>query len=361
MANGSQKILDALGLWSSIEAEAEPIREIQVSDRGNFGAAVISAAEEGVDALGYTVENRVLGEAFWAPLRGSPRFRQLAPADLSGFSLEQDSVTASIDCDKGTERVRAKLLIAADGSQSQVREALGISATLDDYGQAAIILNCTTERRLSGLALERFTKDGPVAVLPLTRGRAAIVWTMPAERADAVLARTDAEVAADLEALIGNRVGSITRLGARASHRLVRIRSDSLVHERIVLIGNAAVSLHPVAGQGFNLALRDVATLVDLMADELVETSGARDVGRAELLASYAAWRSGDQRMVAGFTHGLIRLFGLPVPGLGALRGAGLLAFDLVPGAKRFLARHTMGRAGRLPRLARGLKLAGGQ
>jgi len=357
LANGSQRILESLGLWQALKNEAEPIVEIRISDRGHFGAAVISAAEEGVDALGYTVENRVLGEAFWARLRGKPNFRQLAPADVAEFQARDDEVTLTIERDSGAMRLRAKLMIAADGTHSNLRKTLGIGASEDDYGQSAVILNCMTERPLAGLALERFTQDGPLALLPLTRDRAAVVWTMPTEIASSRMQLPDAEVAVALEELIGPSVGRITRLGERACHRLARVRSDRLVHERVVLIGNAAVSLHPVAGQGFNLALRDVATLVDLMTDEFASRVERPDIGRRSLLSDYEAWRAKDQKIVAAFTHGLIRIFSLPLPGFGLARGAGLLAFDVVPGAKRLLARHTMGRAGRLPRLARGLSI----
>jgi 2-octaprenyl-6-methoxyphenol hydroxylase len=238
-----------------------------------------------------------------------------------------------------------------------VRRALGITAREDDYDQQAIILNCTTEIAADGRAFERFTPQGPLAVLPMTHGRVAIIWTLPSQVADSLIALPDAAFGAELERAFGRRLGRFERIGQRALHRLVRTQSDALTGPRALLIGNAAMSLHPVAGQSFNLALRDVATIAELIAEERVAQGAAADIGKTEILDRYRAWRRADQRKVAGFTHGLVRAFGARLPGLAPLRGLGLVAFDLMPGAKALLARHTMGTAGRLPRLARGLDL----
>jgi 2-octaprenyl-6-methoxyphenol hydroxylase len=253
--------------------------------------------------------------------------------------------------------VKARLLIAADGARSSVRQALGIVAREDDYDQQAIILNCTTEIAADGRAFERFTPQGPLAVLPTTHGRVAVIWTLPSQVADSLMALPDAAFGAELERAFGRRLGRFERIGERALHRLARTQSDALTGPRALLIGNAAMSLHPVAGQSFNLALRDVATIAELIADEIVGLDVAADIGKSEVLERYRAWRHADQRKVAWFTHGLVRAFGARLPGLALLRGLGLVAFDLMPGAKAQLARHTMGTAGRLPRLARGLDL----
>jgi 2-octaprenyl-6-methoxyphenol hydroxylase len=215
---------------------------------------------------------------------------------------------------------------------------------------------------MKGRAYERFTRRGPLAVLPLTGGRAAVVWTLPEAVAESVWGLRRDAFRRELQRAFGYRVGRFERIGRRNAYPLLRVRSTELRGQRALLIGNAAVSLHPVAGQGFNLALRDVATIAELIADEVGAAGAAADPGSPALLAAYEDWRTADQRKVAGFTHGLVRLFGLPAPGLGALRGLGLVAFDLLPGAKAQLARHTMGMSGRLPRLARGMPLvdAGG-
>lgn len=352
LANGSQRILAGLGIWDAVQTQAQAITDIHISEQGQLGAARIAARDEGVAALGFTIENRVLGEALWSTLAGVPRFQAIAPAALTGFDVGADSLCAHIERDGSLHRLRAKVLIAADGANSVVRSVLEIPATRDDYEQSALVFNCEIERKLAGLAFERFTPNGPLAILPLPRGRAGIVWTMIPALAERMLAYSDSALRAALDHAIGGRLGEIRRVGQRALHPLHRVRSARVVATRTVLVGNAAVNLHPVAGQGFNLALRDVAALAELIADAL--TAGESDFGRDEMLERYASWRRRDHAAVARFTHGLVRLFGLRVPGLGILRGAGLAAFDIVPGAKSALARHTMGRAGRLPRLACG-------
>jgi 2-octaprenyl-6-methoxyphenol hydroxylase len=264
----------------------------------------------------------------------------------------------------GGRPVRARLVVAADGARSSVRDALGVEVVEHDYAQRALTFNCTTEAPLAGRAYERFTPRGPIAFLPLTAGRAAVIWTLPTAEAERIAALSTDEFRAELQAAFGFRLGRIGRIGERHMHALARIASDELHRTRAVLIGDAALRLHPVAGQGFNLALRDVATLAEVIADSLADSHAAArangseaDVGAADLLERYRAWRAADQRRVATFTHGLINLFGESAPGFGLGRGLGLVAFDLLPGAKALLARQTMGRAGRLPRLARGLSL----
>jgi 2-octaprenyl-6-methoxyphenol hydroxylase len=355
LANGSQRILETLGLWESIRYEAEPIRLIHISEQGRLGAARIVAEEEGVAALGYTVENHKLAQTFWGAIEASARSQVLAPARLVAFSADAAGVSAQIDIGGRPRAVRAKLLVAADGMRSGVRALLNIGTLEDDYEHVALTFNCTTEVPPRGRAYERFTPQGPLALLPLSHARVAVVWTLPPERADELLRGGEAHLLAALQTSFGRRLGRIERVGACASFPLSRVRSAANTADRVVLIGNAAVSLHPVAGQGFNLALRDVATLAEVIADAL--DSPRADVGSAAVLSRYRDWRRRDQRSVAALTHGLIRLFELNLPGAGCLRGAGLAAFNVLPGGKRALARHTMGRAGRLPRLARGLAL----
>lgn len=359
LANGSQQILAGLDLWSELKGYTEAIRTIHISERGRFGAARIHAAEENVPALGYTIENAMLGRVLWERLQRAERLTVLAPAKVSGVAREPDCAVVSVEQGGAEQRVRAKLVIAADGAHSAVRAALGVATAEDDYAQRAVIFNCSTEMPLDGRAFERFTERGPLALLPLTGGRAAVIWTLPEGAAARVAALPVDAFRAELQATFGQRLGRFTRIGERHLYALSRVASDAIHGERAVLIGDAALRLHPVAGQGFNLALRDIATLAEVLADALRAAGGrdAVDVGAAELLERYAAWRAGDRRRVSSFTHGLIQLFGDEALGVGLGRGLGLMAFDLLPGAKALLARQTMGKAGRLPRLARGLKL----
>jgi 2-octaprenyl-6-methoxyphenol hydroxylase len=360
LANGSQQILAALSLWPELEGYAEAIRLIHISERGRFGAARIAAVEEGVPALGYTIENRLLLRALWQHLEGAPRIDVVAPAAVAALEQGPDAVTVTVEQAGQRHAVRAKLVVAADGARSAIRDALGVTTAEHDYEQCAVIFNCATEAPLAGRAFERFTTRGPLALLPLTGSRAAAIWTLPAADAERVAGLPEPAFRAELQAAFGQRLGRFTRIGERQVYPLARVVSGAIHGERAVLIGDAASRLHPVAGQGFNLALRDIATLAEILADDLVsarERGVPYDPGASEPLERYAAWRAADRRRVSAFTHGLVQLFGEPAPGLGAGRGLGLMAFDLVPGAKALLARQTMGKAGRLPRLARGLPL----
>src|SRR5262245_13804160 len=359
LANGSQKILSGLGLWRDLAGYVESIRSIHISERGRFGAARIEAREEHVPALGYTVENQTLGRVLWERLQRLQRVEVLAPAKVVALKHGADATEVTIERDGAAETVRAKLVIAADGIRSAVRAALGVSTSEDDYEQRAVVFNCSTEARLDGRAFERFSDRGPIALLPLTGGRGAVIWTLPEGDAQQIAALPADAFRAELQAAFGQRLGRFTRIGERHLYTLARVASEAIHGPRAVLIGDAALRLHPVAGQGFNLALRDISTLAEVIADSLrAPPSGAApDVGAADLLERYASWRAGDRKRVSSFTHGLIQLFGETAPGMGLGRGLGLMAFDLVPGAKALLARRTMGKAGRLPRLARGLPL----
>ncbi len=357
LANGSQRILASLGLWEKVAADAEPIRSIHISECGRFGVARLHAQEEGVAALGYTLENRILGGALWRALDAADGFTCLAPAKLSSLTVGDDRVEAEVTTASERLSIVAKVVVAADGANSQVRRELAIATHEDSYEQQALILNCATEIPHAGRAFERFTLDGAVAFLPLSADRVAVVWTLSHQEAGRVAALEDEAFRRELQAAFGYRLGRITRTGSRVAYPLARLRSAEVIGLRAVLIGSAAVNLHPIAGQGFNLALRDVATLAEIFTERLDGQRMPDDPGSADVLDRYQRWRERDQKTVAALTHGLIRLFGYGAWPLAASRGIGLMAFDLVPGAKAALARQTMGLAGRLPRLARGLPL----
>ena len=357
LASGSQRILASLGLWEEVAADAEPIRAIHISECGRFGAARIHAQDEGVAALGYTLENRILGGALWRALDTADGFTCLAPAKLSSLTVGDDRVEADVTTAQERLSIVAKVVVAADGANSQVRRELAIATHEDLYEQQALILNCATEIPHAGRAFERFTQDGALAFLPLSADRVAVVWTLSHQEAGRVAALEDTAFRRELQAAFGYRLGRITRTGSRAAYPLARLRSAAVIGSRAVLIGSAAVNLHPVAGQGFNLALRDVASLAEIFTERLAGQTVADDPGSADVLDRYRRWREQDQNRVAALTHGLIRLFGYGALPLAASRGLGLMAFDLVPGAKAALARQTMGLSGRLSRLARGLPL----
>lgn len=351
LSNGSRRILAGIGAWAAVASQATPIRRIHVSQRGVFGTAILTAEEQGVAALGHTIENRLLGRALRAQVAAYPRIRQL-PAKV--VRLEHGASAVRLATDAG-QAIEAKLVVAADGARSAVRAALGIAASVDDYGQHAVVAHLDTARFHEYTAFERFTPAGPLAVLPIAEGRSSVVWTLTPAAARRALALDDGAFLAELQAAFGLRLGRFTRVGRRQAYPLALTQSDRLTAPRAAILGNAAQSLHPVAGQGFNLALRDVATLAELLAD-----AEGGDPGIPALLARYADWRAPDRNAVVRFTDSLVRGFGIDLAPLGQARGLGLVLFDLLRPVKHGFARRTMGLAGRQPRLVRGLPLAGG-
>jgi 2-octaprenyl-6-methoxyphenol hydroxylase len=357
LSNGSRRILEGLGAWRQLAAETTPIKRIHVSDRGRFAMARLSAEEQGVPALGHTVSNRALGLALAEACRGAPRLDILCPASVTAVEPGAEGVRLAVE-GAWQGQLEARLVVAADGARSAVRSAFGIEATVWDYGQHAIIANVVPDRFHDYVAYERFTEAGPMAVLPLSDGRCTIVWTLAPAAAGAVMELDEHAFLASLQDKFGYRLGRFTRVGRRFSYPLSLTRSDRQVAPRAVIIGNAAQGLHPIAGQGFNLGLRDVATLAEVIADDVAARGEEADPGAAAVLARYAEWRQADRRTVIAFTDALVRVFGNPLAPVRAARDASLLLFDLVTPAKHAFARVTMGLAGRLPRLARGVPLS---
>jgi 2-octaprenyl-6-methoxyphenol hydroxylase len=353
LGNGSRQIFESLGVWQSMVGESAAIRSIHVSDAGRFGVARLEAKEQGVDAFGYVVPNRVIGRVLWQALRDAPNITLAVPASLVKASLHENGVDLEISSEGKTEEVRASVAVAADGAGSVLRASAGIEAGVEDYDQVAIVVNAATERPNTGEAFERFTPSGPLAVLPVSGGGYAVVWAVRPERATQLLALSDDEFARELLDAFGWRAGRWSRIGKRNTYPLSLSRAQETVAGRVVLIGNAAQALHPVAGQGFNLGLRDAATLAEMLARMPAGQTG----NAGELLGRFAAWREEDRKGVTRFTDSLVKLFGSERPALGLVRNFGLLLFDLSPTAKRALSRVSWGFAGRMPRLARGLPL----
>jgi 2-octaprenyl-6-methoxyphenol hydroxylase len=358
LANGTVRVFRSLGVWRHMEREATPIKRIHVSELGRFGTARIDAAEQGLEALGYVLPNRVIGAGLWEGLRACPGVELIAPARAIGSELTGDVRMLSFERDGAGQSLAARLVVAADGAQSVIREQAGIQSNHWAYGQTAIIATVTTQRFHDHVAYERFTPDGPIAVLPLAEGRCGVVWTRRPDEADRLLALPDAAFLAEFQRAFGFRLGRVLRVGTRYSYELALARAARHVAARLAVVGNAAQAMHPIAGQGFNLGLRDAACLAEVIAD--ARTAGQGDPGAEDTLAAYAQWREVDQRRIVAFTDGLVRLFGSPLGFARGLRSAGLLAFDACPPAKSALARLSVGAAGRVPRLARGVPLAPG-
>jgi len=355
LSNGSRRILESLGIWPKVAAAATAIRKIHVSDQGRFGFARIEAAEQGLEALGYVVPNRALGKALWSQLQGYPDLRVICPVQVTGVTAEVDQVVLQVDTAEGSTSIAAKLVVAADGINSVVRTALGVAAESRDYRQTAVITTVLPKNFHEHVAYERFTEEGPLALLPLDDGRCTLVLTLNSDAVVNAMAWSDQQFLAELQRRFGFRLGRFLKVGRRVAYPLSLSRAERTSAPRCAIIGNAAQGLHPVAGMGFNLGLRDVASLAELIAEQCVRASF--DPGARELLDAYDAWRAQDRAGVIGFTDGLIRLFSNPLGSVRALRNMGLLAFDLLPPAKSALSRLSAGAGGRVPKLARGVRL----
>jgi 2-octaprenyl-6-methoxyphenol hydroxylase len=357
LANGSVRAFRTLGVWPDMEREAAPIRKVHVSDQGRFGSARIDAADQGLEALGYVLPNRVIGAALWARLREAGNVEVIAPARVVGSELDGDRRVVRYEVDAVPHELAAPLVVAADGVRSLVRDHSGIGADHIEYDQTAITAVMVTQRFHDYVAYERFTEAGPIAILPLTDGRCGMVWTARPAEATRLLALTDDDFLQEFQRAFGFRLGRFLRIGQRASYPLVLSRAERHVAPRLAVVGNAAQGLHPIAGQGFNLGLRDAMSLAEVIADRRLE--GLADPGSAQVLQDYADWRETDRRRIVQFTDGLVRLFSTPLGVLKGVRSLGLLAFDAFPPAKSALARLSVGAAARVPRLARGVPLAG--
>lgn len=352
LGNGARQILQTLGVWGTLDGALAPIREIHISDAGRFGFARLDAAEHGLTALGYTVPNRQLGTALWQALARAPRIEVCSPARVLSMQPGAQWAQLTVAGESAPPRVlQARLVVAADGAHSLVKQAVGIESSERDYQQVALVANLATDRGARGIAFERFTASGPLALLPLADGSYTVVWTLAPEAAQRMGAADDEQFRRALQASFGWRAGQIIRVGTRARYPLSLVSAQRLRAERVALIGNAAQSLHPVAAQGFNLGLRDAAMLAEFIA-------AAEDPGDDDLLARFAQQRAADRRGMIGFTDQLVTLFSSRRGTAIAARDLGLLLFDLSPPAKRALSRLSWGFGGTLPRLSRGLSLS---
>jgi 2-octaprenyl-6-methoxyphenol hydroxylase len=353
LGNGSRKIFESLGLWSAIAPQAAPIRRIHVSDAGRFGFARLDAAEHDLEAFGYVVTNRDLGAVLQARLAQLPDLALQRPATCTG--IEPIAEGLRVHTDDGSSWL-AKLVIGADGAGSIVRASAGLSAQVEDYAQTAVVAHVAASRAADGTAFERFTAEGPFAVLPLAGGHYGVVWTLAPAEAERVLMLSDTEFLTALQQQFGWRIGRLLRVGKRQAYPLKLSRAPEIVASRRVLIGNAAQALHPVAGQGFNLGLRDAATLAETLAAR-PEVLRGDELSLQDQLKAYGEARRRDREGIIRFTDGLIKVFsdtGLALP---LMRNLGLLLFDLSPQAKQALSRLSWGFAKEMPRLARGAVL----
>ncbi|MEH6466789.1 MAG: 2-octaprenyl-6-methoxyphenyl hydroxylase [Porticoccus sp.] len=343
LSHSSREVFEMLGLWSILSPRLAEIKEVHVSDRGHIGNTRLQAAEQNLPALGYVVENQWLGSVLMEALQQAPGVEVIAPAQVTSVKPIRDGVKLSISGSEVSANLQTKLLVVADGAESSTRDMLGIDAATRDYGQVALVTNISLQQDHQGVAYERFTDSGPMAMLPLqpveNEYRSALVWTLPPERAVEMMEASDEVFLAELQDRFGHRLGQFKRVGTRHSYPIRLITSNEQVRSHVVVVGNAAHSLHPVAGQGFNLALRDVAVL----ANELATSASDDALGQLSVLQNYLKQQQADQKQTILLSDLLPKVFGIDSPPVALARNLGLLALDTVPLLRHQFARLGMG------------------
>lgn len=343
LSEGSVRLLEALGVWRQLRSHTTPIRRVEVSQRGHLGRTRIDARDEAVAALGRVVPLARLARTLADAARSAPGVEWLAPARVEAADPTDTRLRLTLGGDAAPVQATTALAVAADGTGSPLREALGVGKTVHDYGQSAVLAGVEAGGD-PHTAHERFTTEGPLALLPGDGSRRTLVWTMDRDRVDRIAGLSRDELAAAAGERLGRSLGPLRLLGEPATYPLRLTVAERLGAKRAVLVGNAARTLHPVAAQGFNLALRDVCALADRL-------HGVADPGDARVLRDWRRERRSDQWRTQAFTDALARGFhGGGLPG-GALRAGALLGLDLCPPARHALAAQTMGLVGGLPRV----------
>jgi 2-octaprenyl-6-methoxyphenol hydroxylase len=346
---GSHRVLDAAGLWPDIASDAEPIREIRVADGDSPLFLHYDHRELATGApLGYIVENRILRRVLTNRARSIPNLLFLAPLAVGSVSTTAFGATAALSDGR---QIRARLVAAADGRESPLRCAAGIRTIEWRYPQTGIVTTVRHQRPHHGIAIEHFLPAGPFAILPMTGNRSSIVWTEQAALAPRLVNLSDTPFAAELAARFGDFLGPVEPIGPRWTYPLSLLLAESYVATRLALIGEAAHTIHPIAGQGLNLGIRDVAALAELVID--ARRLGL-DIGTEIVLLRYQQWRRFDALALAVVTDCLNRLFSNSLAPFQLARDVGLAAVNRFPPLKRLLMRDAMGILGDLPRLVRG-------
>ncbi len=354
VAPASQRILQGIGLWDQLKDEATPIKKIHITDRGHFGATRISAEKLGVDQLGHIVIGRALGATLQNTITSSDNTEFICPATIAAIENNSDHIKVDIKQAENIRTVTTRLLIAADGGQSQVRAMLGVSTENKEYDQTAIVSNVTPEIPHENTAFERFTSTGPLALLPSSDQRCVVVWTTKTDQADMLMQLSETDYLDQLGERFGHRLGKFIKMGQRRSYPMRLIKANQLVGPNFAILGNAAHTIHPNAAQGLNLGLRDIAQLAELIVDAI---KTEKPINSTELLESYAQSRQRDHQQVIRFSDGLTKLFYNDNPFLITFRNLAMLGIDHFPPAKRVLSKRAMGLAGEPSRLVRGLPL----
>lgn len=354
LAYGVRAAFERMGIWSTLARHLTPIEHIHVSDRGHFGAARLDAKREQVPALGYVVENHWLGQVLLSRLRqdGAPWIDFISPAEVVDLENRAEGCRVTVIQDREERELRAGLVVMADGGRSALREKIGIGYRQSSYEQHALVANVSLDRPHRQIAYERFTDTGPIALLPGEnldgQARCGLVWTLPEEQVDEVLALDDRAFLERLQQRFGYRAGRLVRVGERFHYPLKLVLAEEQVRAGLVVLGNAAHALHPIAGQGFNLAFRGVVALADLIIERKRE---GLPLGELQALQTFEQARRSDQFRTIQFSDRTMKLFTSELSALTLTRDIGLALLDICPLGKTLLARAAMGLDQPAPRL----------
>ena len=346
IAAGSARLLESIGVWQAMQPHGEPILDIRVIDGHSRAFLHYDHREVGSAPFGHILENRHIRSALHEAAREQRGLTLLEATSVAAMDGEQGCRTLTL-AGSHAGKLRCKLLVAADGKRSQIRQMAGIGVTSWPYRQIAIVCTIEHEAPHHGLALECFYPAGPFAVLPMQRNRSSLVWVEPVERAAIYLALCDAELISEISERLGDYLGAVTHVLHRFSYPLSLMHARRMTDERLALAGDAAHGMHPIAGQGVNLGFRDVAVLMDLLESQ---HALGLDIGAASLLSHYARWRAFDNVAMLAATDGINRLFSNDIAPIRWARSLGLLGVSKLPQMKRFFMLHAMGLTGDLPR-----------
>lgn len=342
LSRRSVQIYQKLQLWDALQQHATPILQVHITEEGSFGKARLVASQEKVESFGQVIENAWLGRVLLTQVRQHELIELIDGVKVTSLKQDQDFVYLNAEREHEQLELQAKLVIAADGRDSFCRQALGVGADVRDYDQVAIVTTVQTSKPHEQVGFERFSALGPLALLPLPgESRRSVVWPVKKGTEDEWLGEhNDQHFLEALQTTYGDRAGTFEKTGRRFSYPLSQVLAHKQAVGRVVLMGNAAHTIHPVAGQGFNLCLRDADVLVRHLLQQLSESD---DIGEPENLLAYEQARLKDQQRVIKFCDSVVRGFSNQNPVLKLLRNTGLVAFDVIPGIKPLVANYAMG------------------
>ncbi|MDC9614259.1 2-octaprenyl-6-methoxyphenyl hydroxylase [Xenorhabdus khoisanae] len=337
LAYGTCQRLDQIDIWSALKHCVTPITHVHVSDRGHNGFVNIRADDYHIPALGNVIELHDAGIHLFDLLKQSPNIKLYCPATVNSVERLENSVIVTLN---NGEKLTGELLVAADGSHSAIAQACNIPFQRQSYDQVAIIANVLTSEHPQGRAFERFTEHGPLALLPMSEGRSSLVWCHPLEKQSEINGWSQAEFIQHLQQAFGWRLGKILETGQRYSYPLALSTASRQISHRLALVGNASQTLHPIAGQGFNLGMRDVMALAQIISESAI---AGQDIGAYKMLAQYQQQREADRETTIGITDGLVRLFANDYLPLRIGRNLGLMTMETLPPIRDLFARQTLG------------------